>query len=152
MLIARPVHTLGSVHTFLSHQDIKCHAPLRWIIWYDSGLATAYSKFRQSNRCEFLPSVKATWLTIEYLNRQSKGSNFYAKDQNITLQMRENIDAILNDADAIAMPTIPDRPLEINPDLPRIERIGRSPSIEKNMAPFDLTHHPAISVPCGTTD
>ena len=66
--------------------------------------------------------------------------------------MREDIDAILEDADVIAMPTIPIKPSEIAPDLSRVERIGRSLPIAKNTAPFDLTHHPAVSVPCGTTD
>jgi len=120
--------------------------------WYDSELAEAYSKFRQSDGRDFPPSVKTTWLTMEYLNRQAKGSSFYAKGQNITLRMREEIDAILDDADVIAMPTIPLKPFEIDPDLSRVERIGRSLPIAKNTAPFDLTHHPAISVPCGTTD
>lgn len=120
--------------------------------WYDSHLAEAYSKFRQSDGRDFPASVKSTWLAMEYLNRQGKASSLYAKGQNITLQMREDLDRILNDADVIAMPTIPLKPYEIDPDLSRVERIGRSLPIAKNTAPFDLTHHPAISVPCGTTD
>jgi len=120
--------------------------------WYNTGLAEVYSKFRQSDGRDFPPSVKATWLSMEYLNRQAKGSSFYAKGQNITLQMRQDIDDILADADVIAMPTIPLKPYEVDPDLSRVERIGRSLPIAKNTAPFDLTHHPSISVPCGTTD
>jgi amidase len=120
--------------------------------WYNSGLAEAYSKFRHSDGRDFPASVKTTWLAMEYLNRQTKGSSFYAKGQNITLQMRRDIDEILEDADVIAMPTIPLKPFEVDPELSRVERIGRSLPIAKNTAPFDLTHHPAISVPCGTTD
>jgi amidase len=64
--------------------------------------------------------------------------------------MREAYDEILAEADVIALPTIPHQPLAIDPDLSRVERIARSLPIAKNTAPFDLTHHPAISVPCGT--
>jgi len=120
--------------------------------WYDSGLADAYSKFRRSDGRDFPASVKATWLAMEYLNRQSKGSSFYAKAQNITLQMRADIDEILDDADVLAMPTIPFKPFELDPALSRVERLSRSLPIAKNTAPLDLTHHPAISVPCGTAD
>ena len=119
--------------------------------WYNTGLAEAYAKFAKSDGRDFPASVKTTWLAIEHLNRQAKGSSFYAKAQNVTLAMREEYNEILDEADVIAMPTIPLQPFEIDPDLSRVERIGRSLPIAKNTAPFDLTHHPAISVPCGTT-
>jgi amidase len=119
--------------------------------WYNTGLAEAYAKFAHSDGRDFPASVKTTWLAIEYLNRQAKGSSFYAKAQNITLAMREEYNEILEEADVITLPTIPMEPFEIDPDLSRAERIGRSLPIAKNTAPFDLTHHPAISVPCGTT-
>jgi amidase len=118
--------------------------------WYNTGLAKTYDKFQRSQGRDFPASVKATWLAIEYLDRQYQGSALYAKGQNISLKMREQYDEILQDADVIAMPTIPIKPFEIDEELSRVERIGRSLTIAKNTAPFDLTHHPAISVPCGT--
>lgn len=117
--------------------------------WYDTGLATTYDKFRRSQGRDFPPSVKATWLAIEYVNREYQGSALYGKGQNITLAMRAAYDEILDDADLIAMPTVPIKPFEIDPDLSRVERIRRSLLTSLNTAPFDLTHHPAISVPCG---
>lgn len=118
--------------------------------WYNTGLAKAYDKFRRSQGRDFPASVKATWLAIEYLDREYQGSALYGKGQNISLAMRESYDEILEAADVIAMPTIPIKPFEVDPDLSRVDRIGRSLAIAKNTAPFDLTHHPAISVPCGT--
>lgn len=118
--------------------------------WYNTGLAKTYDKFRRSQGRDFPASVKATWLAIEYLDRQYQGSALYAKGQNISLKLREQYDDILENADVIAMPTIPIKPFEIDEELSRVERIGRSLAIAKNTAPFDLTHHPAISVPCGT--
>jgi amidase len=119
--------------------------------WYDTGLAKTYDKFRRSQGRDFPDSVKATWLAIEYLDREYHGSALYGKCQNITLAMRDAYDEVLDDADVIAMPTLPVKPLEIDPELSRVERISRSLVTSKNTAPFDLTHHPAISVPCGTT-
>ena len=119
--------------------------------WYNTGLAETFGKFAQADGRDFPPSVKTTWLAIEYLNRRGKGSSLYAKAQNITLAMREAYDEILAEADVIALPTVPHQPLAIDPDLSRVERIARSLPIAKNTAPFDLTHHPAISTPCGTT-
>lgn len=118
--------------------------------WYDTGLAKTYDKFRGSQGRDFPDTVKATWLAIEYLDREYQGSALYGKCQNITLAMRAAYDEILDDADVIAMPTVPIKPLEIDPDLSRVERISRSLVTSLNTAPFDLTHHPAISVPCGT--
>jgi len=118
--------------------------------WYDTGLATAYDKFRKSQGHDFPASVKATWLAIEYVDRKYQGSALYGKGQNITLAMREAYDEVLEEADVIAMPTVPIKPLEIDPDLSRVERISRSLVTSLNTSPFDLTHHPAITVPCGT--
>jgi len=58
---------------------------------------------------------------------------------------------MLDEANVFAMPAIPIEPFEIDPDLSRVERIGRSLPIGKNTTPFDLTHYPAVSVPCGTS-
>lgn len=118
--------------------------------WYNTGLAKAYDKFRRSQGRDFPASVKATWLAIEYLDWEYQGSSLYGKGQNISLALRESYDEVLEEADIIAMPTIPIKPFEVDPELSRVERIGRSLAIAKNTAPFDLTHHPAISVPCGT--
>jgi amidase len=119
--------------------------------WYNTELAETFTKFAQSDGRDFPASVKPTWLAIEYLNRQAKGSGLYAKAQNVTLAMREAYDEILAEADIIALPTIPLQPFEIDPDFSRVERVARSLPIAKNTAPFDLTHHPAISIPAGTT-
>jgi amidase len=118
--------------------------------WYDTGLAKTYDKFRRSQARDFPDSVKATWLAIEYLDREYHGSALYGKCQNITRSMREAYDEILDEADVLTMPTVPIKPFEIDPGLSRVERISRSLVTSLNTAPFDLTHHPAISVPCGT--
>jgi amidase len=47
------------------------------------------------------------------------------------------------------MPTVPMRPTPIPaPDASREEYIARAFEMVGNTAPFDVTGHPAISVPC----
>lgn len=116
--------------------------------WYNTDLATSYERALNSRARDFPDTVKGTLLAAEYLDSIGWG-NLYAKAQNISLQMREEVDAILEAADLIAMPTVPMKPFEIDEDMSRAERVARTLGTAKNTAPFDITHHPAISVPCG---
>jgi len=116
--------------------------------WYNTDLAESYERALSSRARDFPDTVKSTILAAEYLDSIGWG-NLYAKAQNISLQMRDKIDAILTGADLIAMPTVPIKPFEIDEDLNRVERVARTLGTVKNTAPFDIPHHPAISVPCG---
>lgn len=116
--------------------------------WYNTDLATTYEKFRQGQTHDFPATVKSILLTVKYLEQLGYG-DLYAKAQNISLQLRDEIDHVLESVDVIALPTLPMEPLEVDPDLGPAERIGRSMGLAKNTAPFDVTHHPALSIPCG---
>jgi amidase len=51
------------------------------------------------------------------------------------------------------MPTTPmkSQPMP-GPGAPREEIVGRALEMITNTAPFDITHHPAMAVPCGMAD
>ncbi|RBI59982.1 amidase [halophilic archaeon] len=119
--------------------------------WYNTDLATTYEKFQQSQSRDFPATVKATLLASEFIEASGHGS-LYGKAQNISRQMRAEFDEILDEADIIAMPTIPVKPYEVDEDLNRVQRVSRTLATAKNTCPFDYTHHPALSIPCGTTD
>ena len=67
--------------------------------------------------------------------------------------MRAAYDSVLAQYDLLAMPTLPmaATPLPAA-DAPTSEIIQRAFEVLPNTAPFDCTHHPAMSVPCGLAD
>jgi len=120
--------------------------------WYNTGLARTFDKFRRSQGRDLPASIKNVWFGMEYAHRQYQASSLYAKAQNLMIELRQQYDAVLESVDVIALPTIPIKPLKQEDDLSIVERINRPIGIANNTAPFNLTHHPAITVPCGTTD
>jgi amidase len=87
-----------------------------------------------------------------YMATRHKG-RYYAKAQNLVRRLRAAYDAALADYDLLLMPTLPmtATPLPAA-DAPVDEVIQRAFEILPNTAPFDCTHHPAMSLPCGMAD
>ena len=51
------------------------------------------------------------------------------------------------------MPTTPMKAQPMpGPGAPREEIVGRALEMITNTAPFDITHHPAMAIPCGMAD
>ncbi len=119
--------------------------------WYDTERMEVFEKFRRTRARDFPPTVKGMWLAWAYLEREY-GTMLYGKAMNLARSLREAYDDVLADADAIVMPTVPVKPFEQRPDRNRVERIAESGLVPlgANTCPFNLTHHPALSVPCGS--
>ena len=101
---------------------------------------------------EFADTLKIASMFSKYtLDRY--GGHYYAKAQNLRPRLRAAYDAVLKTHDLILLPTtvmkatpIPERgasPQEIT---------RRSWEATRNTCPFNVTGHPAISIPCGMTD
>ena len=55
--------------------------------------------------------------------------------------------------DLLMMPTTPIKATPLPPaDAPRELQVERALDMISNTAPFDITHHPAMAVPCGMAD
>jgi len=51
------------------------------------------------------------------------------------------------------MPTLPMKATKIPPyDAPREEKVARALEMIANTCPFDVTGHPAMTIPCGFAD
>jgi amidase len=84
---------------------------------------------------------------------QHHGSRYYGKAMNITRRLTAAYDTALNDCDLLLMPTTPMKAQPMpGPGAPREEIVSRGLEMITNTAPFDITHHPAMAIPCGTID
>src|SRR5215831_6768431 len=85
--------------------------------------------------------------------RRYYGSRYYGKAMNICRLLTAAYDRALGEYDLLMMPTTPIKATELPPsDAPREEQIERALDMISNTAPFDITHHPAMAVPCGMAD
>jgi amidase len=81
------------------------------------------------------------------------GPRYYGKAMNISRRLTAAYDAVLADYDLLLMPTTPMKATPLPaPNASREEYVQRALEMIVNTAPFDITHHPAMSVPCGMVD
>lgn len=101
-----------------------------------------------------LPAYVIEMLIIsEYIQRNYQGT-VYGKAQNIINKTREEYNNALTDVDALVLPTIPIKPPEFGDrrTLDTLLEPNNRNAVIGNTGIFNLTHHPALTVPCGTVD
>ncbi len=117
---------------------------------YDTGLAQALGHGRRVQANDFPPTVKLVMLVGSYMMEQYSGQ-MYAKAQNLRRELRAAYDDALGQYDLLLMPTTP-MPAHANDSEGKPQGImDHAWNMVTNTAPFDMTGHPAISVPCGKT-
>jgi len=101
---------------------------------------------------EMSETTKLFTLLGTYINKQY-GGRYYGKAMNITRQLIAAYDEVLAQHDLLLMPTTPMKAQPMpKPGAPREEIIGRAIEMITNTAPFDISHHPAMAIPCGMSD
>ncbi|MDH3691051.1 MAG: amidase [Gammaproteobacteria bacterium] len=122
-----------------------------WKGLYVTSLLDFHSAWR--NRADELSdTLKTTMLLGWHMVRNYRG-HYYAKAQNLARQLSAAYDATLKDYDLLLMPTLPVTATPIpeeNAPIPEI--LQRAFEMLPNTAPFDVTGHPAMTVPCGMSD
>ncbi|GGI31407.1 MULTISPECIES: amidase [Bradyrhizobium] len=87
-----------------------------------------------------------------YINN-TFGSRFYGKALNISRRLATAYDKALESYDLLLMPTTPMKATPLPPsNASREDYFTRAIEMFTNTAPFDITHHPAMSLPCGMVD
>ena len=87
-----------------------------------------------------------------YMTKRYRG-HYYAKAQNLVRRLRAAYDDVLACYDLLLMPTLPMVATKLpEENAPISEILQRGFEMLPNTAPFDCTHHPAMSVPCGIVD
>lgn len=122
-----------------------------WKGLYVTSLVDAHAGWK-ARADELSDTLKITMVLGEYFIQHYRG-HYYAKAQNLSRQLKAAYDAVLADFDLLLMPTLPltATPLPA-PGAPLEEVIGRAFEMLPNTCPFDVTGHPAMSVPCGLVD
>jgi amidase len=101
---------------------------------------------------EFADTLKIACIFSKYtLGRY--GGHYYAKAQNLRRRLRASYDTVLTSHDLLLMPTVPMKAPPIPPKGASPQEITRrSWEPTRNTCPFNVTGHPAISLPCGMED
>ncbi len=122
-----------------------------WKGQYTISLLDAHAAWRE--RADHLSdTLKISMFLGEYFIRHYRG-RYYAKAQNIARRLTATYDAALAKYDLLLMPTLPIKATPLPPpDAPLPLYIQRAFEMLANTAPFDITGHPAMSVPCGMSD
>ena len=125
---------------------------MNWPGRYDPDLITHYAHGRRDHADELPETVKATMFAGRYAIDRYHG-RYYAMARNLALDLAAAYDAALAGLDVLVLPTLPIVATAIPAaGVPREESIARSTEMIVNTAPFDVTGHPATSVPAGLAD
>ena len=122
-----------------------------WEGMYTTSLLDFHAHWR-SRADELSDTLKISMFIGQYYLKHHRG-HYYAKAQNLARQLREEYDRVLGAYDLLLMPTLPMKATPLPPrDAPLALYCQRAFEMLPNTAPFDVTGHPAMSVPCGMSD
>ncbi len=119
-----------------------------WEGLYTTSLLDAHANWR-ARANQLSRTLKISMLVGEYFIRQYRG-HFYAKSQNLSRLLRKTYDQALSRHDLLLMPTTPMKATPLPPqDAPLALYCQRAFEMLPNTAPFDVSGHPGMNVPCG---
>jgi amidase len=97
-----------------------------------------------------LPEIGKLALLFNAHMRATSGGRYYGKAQNLRAELRKAYDTALQHFDVLAMPTSPMTAAKLPTEQGNfVQQVEAGLNMEGNTSPFDVSGHPAISVPCG---
>jgi amidase len=156
--VSLPMHLAGPViWSAIAHEgatEQMMHGNgfgFNWKGLYVTSLLKAHQGWRQ-RADELSDTLKVTMLLGHYMLRKHGGYH-YAKAQNLAHRLRAAYDEALARYDLLLMPTLPLKATKLpSADASIAEICARGFEMLPNTCPFDVTGHPAITVPCGMSD
>lgn len=170
MAVRAAIDTLGALGAVITEVSVPAHLSAGAIAWglfaegmtallqshgmgyhwrgaYQPAMNVAVGKSLLTQAADYPPQIKLVSMLGTYLQQQYHG-RFYAKAQNLRPALRASYDAVLQHVDVLACPTTPMKAHAYEPQLGTAERVLRGWNMLGNTAPFDMTGHPSISIPC----
>ncbi len=120
--------------------------------FYDTHFAEVFGANLQTRADLLPPAVKLSLLVREQLGPRAMA--YYGRIHNIRRSYRRAYDQTFESVDCLIMPTVlakAQRHIEPRDHLDAVARTLLRPSLKiltRNTAPFNITGHPALSVPC----
>src|SRR2546425_967765 len=120
-----------------------------WKGHYTTSLLDFYGRSRRVRANDLSETVKLVILLGQYMQDNYQG-RYYAKAQNLARVLRAAYDEAFSGVDLLLMPTLSLKATLLPaPDASREDYVARALEMISNTAPFDVTGHPAITVPAG---
>jgi amidase len=119
---------------------------------YDPELIGHFARGFRAHAAEMSVTLKMTTILGRYsLDRHA--NRYYAMARNLALDLAAAYDGALTDVDVLVMPTLPVVAFDLpSGDASMEEVMAISAGLMPNTCPFDVTGHPATSVPAGLSD
>jgi len=125
---------------------------LNWKGAYDPDLMAFYGERWRRNPAAFSETVKLVALGGTYALRKGYGAS-YGRARNLEPVLAAAYDKALDQYDVIVMPTLPiTASLIPAADASAEEIVTRALDMVTNTAPFDVTGHPACTIPAGLSE
>ena len=122
-----------------------------WKGMYTTSLLDFHANWR-SRADELSDTLKICMFMGQYYLKHHRG-HYYAKAQNLARQLRDEYDKMFGAYDLLLMPTVPVKATPLPPpDASLALYCQRAFEMLANTSPFDVTGHPAMSIPCGMSD
>ena len=122
-----------------------------WKGMYTTSLLDFHANWR-SRADELSDTLKICMFMGQYYLKHHRG-HYYAKAQNLARQLREEYDRMFGAYDLLLMPTLPIKATPLPPpDASLALYCQRAFEMLANTSPFDVTGHPAMSIPCAMSD
>jgi amidase len=110
-------------------------------------LTDFFARARREHADRFPPTLKVTLLAAEHMRRHAH-HHYYAKARGLARMLRDAYDAVLSRHDVLVLPTTAMRAFPRPPAGASVEEIvGVALGNLHNVVQFDVTGHPALSVP-----
>jgi amidase len=123
-----------------------------WRGLYVTSMLEAFARGRRTHRDKVPPMLKLQALVGQWLHESYHG-RCYAQAQNVARRLASMYDDVLATVDVLAMPTTP---LKATPLPQTLLSTGESTRIAHQMgantSPFNVTGHPAMSIPCALSE